>query len=68
MATFGPIFTPRRCVPDIVVCDSSALLALAAFTIRQNFVVVVAFGVAGDDVPGVEQAGEVAEHAEEDVD
>ena len=31
-------------------------------------VVVVGFGVEGDDVPGVEEAGDVAEGAEEDVD
>lgn len=30
--------------------------------------VVVGFGVEGDDVPGVQEAGDVAEGAEEDVD
>ena len=45
---------------DVVVCDA------ARFFLGNSFVVV--FRVFGNDVPGVEQAGEVAEDAEEDVD
>jgi len=58
-----------RLAPDVVVCDSAAvLIPVAAFRVRDDFIVVVAFRVAGNDVPGMEEAGEVAEHAEEDVD
>lgn len=36
--------------------------------VGNGFVVVVTFGVDGDDVPSVKEAGEVAEHAEKDID
>lgn len=48
---------------NIVVCDSSALLG---FIVRNDFVVV--FGVLGYHVPGVNEAREVAEDAEKDID
>ena len=55
----------------IVVRDAAAT-ALAPVTgghgVVSVVVVVVGFGVEGDDVPGVEEAGDVAEGAEEDVD
>ena len=55
----------------IVVRDAAAT-ALAPVAgghgVVSVVVVVVGFGVEGDDVPGVEEAGYVAEGAEEDVD
>jgi hypothetical protein len=53
---------------NIIICDSSAVLASLAFRVRQHFIVIVALGVAGDDVPGVQEAREIAKHAQEDVD
>ena len=59
-------------VVHIVVRDAAAT-ALAPVAGRYGVVsvvvvVVVGFRVEGDDVPGVEEAGDVAEGAEEDVD
>ena len=67
MATLRPIIPPRRLMPDVIIRDSSAVRLIASFRVRQDFVVVVTFGVAGDDVPGMEEAREVAEHAKQDV-
>ena len=50
---------------DVIVRDPAVL----ALVVGHGLVlVVVGFGVEGDDVPGVEEAGDVAEGAEEDVD
>lgn len=56
------IVSSRGFVTDEVVGDA------ATFGVRNGFVVVVALWVAGDDVPGVQEAREVAQDAEEDVD
>ena len=60
---------------DIIIRHPLLLLrllaALAGLRIAgagQVFVLVVGLRVEGDDVPGVQQAGDVAEHQEEDVD
>lgn len=53
-----------RVLRDVVVGD--ALLAVARLGVGDGLVVVL--WVLCDDVPGVQQAGDVAEHAEEDVD
>jgi hypothetical protein len=47
---------------DVDVCD-----AAAALLVGNSLVLVRRLGVLGDDVPGVEQAGDEAEDAEEDV-
>lgn len=49
---------------DTVVRDAIPALS----TIDWRILVVVSLGVAGDDVPGVNQSGKIAEHAEEDID
>lgn len=49
----------------IVVRDAPVLALVVGYGL---VFVVVGFGVEGDDVPGVEEAGDVAEGAEEDVD
>jgi len=48
---------------DVVVCHSAALLG---FVVWDDLVVV--FWVLGYNVPRVDEAGEVAQHAEDDVD
>jgi len=48
----------RRSATDVVVCD--ALAAMAALGIRDRLVIAVVLGVFGDDVPGVDEAGEIA--------
>lgn len=50
-------------VLDVDVGDAAALAVL-----RQGLVLVGRLGQLGDDVPGVQDAGDVAEAAEEDVD
>lgn len=54
----------RLFVAYVVICDS----ALAALRVVNWLVFVHGVRVPGDDVPGVEQAGNVAEAAEGDVD
>jgi len=49
---------------DDDVAHATALCILA----RQGLIFVVGIGELGNDVPGVDQAGEVAENEEEDVD
>ena len=49
----------------IVVSDSSILALIVGNAL---VFVIVGFGVEGDDVPGMQQAGNVAEGAEKDVD
>ena len=51
-------------IAHVIVSD------VLVFDIAERFVGArkVFFGVFGDDVPGVEEAWDVAEHAEEDVD
>lgn len=49
-------------VTDIVIGDA------LAFAVGDDFVIVVSFGVAGDDVPGVDQARNIAQDTKEDVD
>ena len=49
----------------IVVSDSSILAPVAG---NGLVFVIVGFRVEGDDVPGVQEAGDVAEGAEQDVD
>lgn len=53
-----------------VIRHSSILVARLGlgFRVADGFVIVVALRVDGDDVPCVQEAGEVAEHAEEDID
>jgi len=46
---------------DVDVCDAAAFLG-------QRFVLVRRLGELGDDVPGVEETGDEAQTAEEDVD
>lgn len=45
------------------VCDAAALAIVG-----DDLILVGGLGELGDDVPGVQQAGDEAEHAEEDVD
>ena len=52
-------------VIHIVVRDSPVLALVVGYGL---IFVIVGFGVEGDDVPGVKEAGDVAEGAEEDVD
>lgn len=57
----------------IVVGDSAALgrTVMAGgrgFWVEGLVVVIVCFGIEGDNVPGVQEAGEVAERAEQNVD
>ncbi len=49
-------------MPDIVAGNSSILGTLTSFAVGKDFIVVVALGIAGDDVPSVEEAGNIAEH------
>ena len=49
---------------NVVVCD----LAISPFRVMDRLVLVHRVGVAGDDIPGVDQAGNVPETAEADVD
>lgn len=56
----------RRAVRHIVIRHPPA--AVLSSVAGQRLVVVVRFGILGDDVPCVQQAGEEAEHAEGDVD
>ena len=49
----------------IVIRDTAVLALVVGYGL---VFVIVGFGVEGDDVPGVEEAGDVAEGAEEDVD
>ena len=51
-------------VTDVVVCD----LAIGALRVADRLIFVRRVGVAGNDVPGVDQAGDVAEAAEGDID
>lgn len=48
--------------------DEDVDAAVAALGIVQALVLVVGLGVFGDDVPGMEEAGQIAEGGEEDVD
>jgi len=50
---------------DIVVCDSAVA---TTFRVADGFVLVHRVRVAGDNVPGVDEAREVAKAAERDVD
>jgi hypothetical protein len=54
----------RLLVSDVVVCDSS----VGAFGVVDGLVFVHSVRVARDDVPSMEEAGDVAEAAEGDVD
>lgn len=69
LATVWLILLPRRFVAGlvvhIVVSDPSVLTLVIGYGL---VFIVVGFGVEGDDVPGVDQAGDVAEGAQEDVD
>jgi hypothetical protein len=49
---------------DVVICDS----AVGALGVMDGLVFVHRVRVAGDDVPGVDEAGDVAEAAEGDID
>ena len=49
---------------DVVIGDMAVLAAVAG----EGFVVVARLRVGGDDVPGVQQAGDVSQHAEPEVD
>lgn len=63
------ILLPQRfatgLVVHIVVCDPPVLALVVGYGL---VFIIVGFGVEGDDVPGVKEAGDVAEGAEEDVD
>jgi len=51
-------------VADVVVCDST----VSTLRVVDRLILVHRVGVAGDDVPGVDQARDVAETAKGDVD
>lgn len=53
---------------DVVICDAAAVGTALSFRVGDHFVVIVSFGRADDNVPCVQQAGKVAEQAQEDVD
>ena len=63
------ILLPQRfaagLVVHIVVCDSPILALVVGYGL---VLIIVGFRVEGDDVPGVDEAWDVAESAEEDVD
>ena len=40
-------------VANVVVSDRSAVVVLTTFSIGEGFVVIVAFGITGDDIPGM---------------
>ena len=67
MSPLSPILSSARFMSNVVVGYSATTLITTLLRVGNDFVVVVAFGVTGDDIPGVEEAGKVAEHAEEDV-
>lgn len=52
---------------NIVVRYMAVVVTFSSFFIVDSLVIVVVFWVDGDDVPGVYQAGNVAENAEEDI-
>lgn len=52
----------------IVAVDDDVAHVTALVVLRQGLVVKVGLGVLRDDVPGVEETGDEAEDAEEDVD
>ena len=60
--TAAVLWTPLAVLRDVVVSDSAAALGVG------DRLVVARVGVAHDDPPGVDQAGQVAEAAEQDVD
>lgn len=63
------ILLPQGFVTGLVVHIVVSNPAVLALVVRYGLVfVVVGFGVEGDDVPSVKEAGDVAEGAEEDVD
>lgn len=52
---------------NVDICDTAATSAVLV-VLGYGFVLVGRFGVLGDDVPSVEEAGDKAENAEQDVD
>lgn len=63
------LLLPQRLAAGLVVHIIVRDPAVLALVVGYGLVfVVVGFGVEGDDVPGVQEAGDVAEGAEEDVD
>lgn len=62
MSLAGAVVASRRLVADKVVRHT------LPFGVWDGFVIVVPLRVAGDDVPGVQEAREVAQHAEQDID
>ena len=61
-ALLSAVISSRWLVADEVVCDA------LAFCVSDGLVVVVTFRVAGNDVPGVQEARKVSQHTEKDVD
>jgi hypothetical protein len=51
-------------VTDVVVCD----LAVGAFRVVDRLILVHRVRVTGNDIPGVDQARDITEAAESDVD
>ena len=69
LATVRLILLPWRFVAGLVVHIVVSDPSVLALVIGYGLVfIVVGFGVEGDDVPGVDEAGDVAEGAKEDVD
>lgn len=57
LSLLGAVVSSIGLVPDVVVRDPCSLGVL------DGLVVVISFRVAGDDVPSVDQAGYIAQHA-----
>ena len=69
LATAGLVLLPRALAIGLMVHIVIGDAAVLALVVGHGLVlVIVGFGVEGDDVPGVEEAGDVAEGTEEDVD
>ena len=64
MAWLCAVISPVGLVSDVIVGDALVL----TLAVGDDFVVVITLWVARDNVPGVDQAGEVAEHAEQNID
>jgi len=58
----GAVVTSRGLMADEIVCDA------LVFSVWDGLVVVVALRVTGNDIPGMQQTREIAEHTQEDVD
>jgi hypothetical protein len=59
--------TPTLLMSDIIIRHRLIPTCPLSFTVRNDFVIIVALGIFGNDVPCVQEAGQIPQHAEEDV-